>query len=401
MTDQLTTRTLGAKAPTPKDQETAAVAATLVTDSAPMTLIAQADAESDAASEPMPGPGEVQLAGNAASEDETPRSLFEELSDPLADGAALDALFDNWLAQAPLETYSPPPLPDSGGGHGYSDDLNPTPFGADTTVNRAESTSVLDNIVSEVDGQLLFDSGSNTRPVFEPVVAEPSPWDKIFEGTDGADKIIGSDGVDLILGSAGADHIDGGDGADTVSYADSTGPVYVYLYDYYQRGYGSDAAGDTYRNIENAIGSDHNDYLLGNSQDNVLDGGDGNDFVYGFYGNDTLIGGAGNDTLYDFWGADTFVIGVDQEAGSTEFDTVYYLGKDDTLRFENVLDKDGDGDTDLDDLLAQTTVVDHGWTSTITFDSGHDVRLYTLGNHDFNDVRDIVDAGFNVTVDAS
>ena len=353
------------------------------------------------ASDAAPQAGEVQLAGNAAAEGDTTGSLFEKLSDPLADGAELDALFETWLSRAPLETYTPPAPPDSGGGHGYSDDLNPNPFSAATRVSPADPTSVLDDIVSEVDGQPLFDSGSNARPVFETVAVEASPWDQIFKGTDGADKIIGSDGVDLILGSPGADRLDGGDGADTVSYADSAGPVYVYLYDYYQRGYGGDAAGDTYANIENAVGSDHNDYLLGNSQDNVLDGGDGNDFVYGFYGNDTLIGGAGNDTLYDVWGADTFVIGVDQEAGSTEFDTVYYLGRDDTLRFENVLDKDGDGDTDLDDLLAQTTVVDHGRVSTISFESGHDVRLYTLGRHDFDDVRDIVDAGFNVTVDAS
>ena len=41
--------------------------------------------------------------------------------------------------------------------------------------------------------------------------------------------------------------------------------------------------------IENAVGSDYNDTLIGNSTDNVLDGGKGRD---------TLRGGAGNDTYY-------------------------------------------------------------------------------------------------------
>jgi len=63
---------------------------------------------------------------------------------------------------------------------------------------------------------------------------------------------------------------------------------------------------DTLINIQSAIGSDFNDYLIGSSGvnqffglsgDDTLSGGDGNDFLRGDAGADSLIGGAGNDTL--------------------------------------------------------------------------------------------------------
>ena len=52
--------------------------------------------------------------------------------------------------------------------------------------------------------------------------------------------------------------------------------------------------------IENAIGSDNNDRLIGNHLDNRIEGGLGNDVLSGFSGNDTLLGGAGDDTY--IWG---------------------------------------------------------------------------------------------------
>jgi Ca2+-binding RTX toxin-like protein len=44
--------------------------------------------------------------------------------------------------------------------------------------------------------------------------------------------------------------------------------------------------------------------LVGNSGNNVLNGGDGNDYIVGGAGNDTLSGGAGNDTLIGGAGSD-------------------------------------------------------------------------------------------------
>ncbi|OCH97407.1 hypothetical protein A8135_14685 [Legionella jamestowniensis] len=55
-------------------------------------------------------------------------------------------------------------------------------------------------------------------------------------------------------------------------------------------------------NVEEVIGTDHDDILVGNSDNNVINGGAGNDRVDGGAGNDILTGGEG---------ADTFVFGLD------------------------------------------------------------------------------------------
>src|SRR5205085_9235928 len=49
--------------------------------------------------------------------------------------------------------------------------------------------------------------------------------------------------------------------------------------------------------IENAIGGNGNDTILGNFADNILVGRGGADTIYGGNGDDLLDGGAGNDTL--------------------------------------------------------------------------------------------------------
>ena len=56
--------------------------------------------------------------------------------------------------------------------------------------------------------------------------------------------------------------------------------------------------------IENAIGSNFDDGLVGNALDNFLSSGDGDDFLRGSSGNDQLDGGAGQDTA-DYSGNQT------------------------------------------------------------------------------------------------
>lgn len=76
--------------------------------------------------------------------------------------------------------------------------------------------------------------------------------------------------------------------------------------------------------IENLIGSAHNDNLKGNKADNVILGGAGNDRIDGGAGNDQLDGGAGDDT-YVFSGRG---FGQDVILGTG--------GGNDTIAFENV-----------------------------------------------------------------
>ncbi len=49
--------------------------------------------------------------------------------------------------------------------------------------------------------------------------------------------------------------------------------------------------------VENVIGTNYDDAIFGNAQNNVLLGGDGNDVLHPFGGNDFVDGGAGTDTL--------------------------------------------------------------------------------------------------------
>jgi Ca2+-binding RTX toxin-like protein len=69
--------------------------------------------------------------------------------------------------------------------------------------------------------------------------------------------------------------------------------------------------GDAHSNAPNApevqsliVGSTHTDWLYGNSQPNVFDGGGSPDFIYGRDGNDTILGSGGFDFLYGEGGND-------------------------------------------------------------------------------------------------
>ncbi|WP_458765253.1 putative Ig domain-containing protein [Cupriavidus basilensis] len=74
--------------------------------------------------------------------------------------------------------------------------------------------------------------------------------------------------------------------------------------------------------IENVLGGEFNDTLIGNAASNILMGGRGDDTLDGRDGQDTLDGGFGNDTLSGGAGSDLFVIG--REAGAQ--DTILDFG---------------------------------------------------------------------------
>jgi Ca2+-binding RTX toxin-like protein len=124
----------------------------------------------------------------------------------------------------------------------------------------------------------------------------------VLYGDEGNDILYGGDGDDILIGGAGADILYGGDatqgsGNDTASYATSSSGVEVHLAANEQHlNSGGDAQGDVLHDINNLIGSAHNDHLFGDDKNNVLEGGDGDDILDGGAGADVLNGGAGNDT---------------------------------------------------------------------------------------------------------
>ena len=168
--------------------------------------------------------------------------------------------------------------------------------------------------------------------------------DDLLMGELGDDKLKGQMGDDTLIGGPGADVLLGGTltddgkfddtdmGTDTASYAASQAGVTVDLGDtsaqgrmgMASHGHGGHAEGDILHGIENLIGSDHTDLLVGDDMRNVLMGGMGDDWddpattgatmreggLFGGDGNDLLSGGAGMDHLDgeagldDLWGGD-------------------------------------------------------------------------------------------------
>ncbi|ASU41308.1 hemolysin D [Herbaspirillum sp. meg3] len=97
--------------------------------------------------------------------------------------------------------------------------------------------------------------------------------DLIYGGA-GADTIIGGSGNTYFEGGAGADVLTGGtQGVNTAGYKTSTAGVTVDLTT--GLGTGGDAQGDVLSNIQNLIGSAYNDTFVANNKVNHLDGGSG------------------------------------------------------------------------------------------------------------------------------
>ncbi|MEH2052058.1 Calx-beta domain-containing protein [Nostoc sp.] len=71
--------------------------------------------------------------------------------------------------------------------------------------------------------------------------------------------------------------------------------------------------------IENVIGGNGSDRLIGNSLNNTLNGGAGNDVLTGGSGADTLIGGSGNDILTGGADSDRFLYSSGRAFASSDF----------------------------------------------------------------------------------
>jgi serralysin len=117
----------------------------------------------------------------------------------------------------------------------------------------------------------------------------------ILIGDDGSNFLSGLGGDDIFLGRGGTDSFDGGVGYDTVSY--SISPVGIVVNLLFPLGNGGDAAGETYVSIEQVLGSQHADTLVGDSGNNVFAGLGGDDVFLGRGGADAFNGGNGSDAV--------------------------------------------------------------------------------------------------------
>ncbi|MEM9128299.1 MAG: DUF4214 domain-containing protein [Pseudomonadota bacterium] len=149
--------------------------------------------------------------------------------------------------------------------------------------------------------------------------------DDYLSGGKGNDSLYGGSGDDWLYGWSGADHLDGGDGVDIADYDDSNAAVTVDLST--GTGAGGHAEGDTLVNIEDIEGSDYDDTLTGNSENNYIFGDLGDDVIRGGAGDDLLDGDAGNDSVYGEDGDDTLIgwSGVELLDGGSGSDTADYV----------------------------------------------------------------------------
>jgi len=117
----------------------------------------------------------------------------------------------------------------------------------------------------------------------------------VIYGGRGDDEVLAGEGDDLIIGGSGEgdDVYDGGEGIDTVKYTSATAGITVDLSEGYatttdsteDANIGSDVLSD----IENIIGGDFADQLIGSSVSNQITGG---------YGEDRIQSNAGDDIVF-------------------------------------------------------------------------------------------------------
>ncbi len=106
-----------------------------------------------------------------------------------------------------------------------------------------------------------------------------------LSGSGFDDTLTGDDNNNYLLGNSGADYLDGGLGIDTASYQAATAGVTVSLLT--GKGTGGEANNDTLVNIEGLRGSAYDDTLIGDAGSNILEGRGGADYLDGGDGNDT------------------------------------------------------------------------------------------------------------------
>jgi Ca2+-binding RTX toxin-like protein len=177
-----------------------------------------------------------------------------------------------------------------------------------------------------------------------------------LRGTAFDDTLAGDGNNNVLEGGLGNNIIDGGGGSNTASYEHATAGVTVSLMTPPAVSQNTGGAGtDTLFNIQNLLGSSHDDTLTGNGN-SVLEGGPGNDILIGQGLNDTAsyehatagvtvnlatagqqnTGGAGTDTLTNI----ANLMGShfnDTLTGNTGNNTFFGNGGNDTFVFNETL----------------------------------------------------------------
>ncbi|MFC6448011.1 calcium-binding protein [Shinella zoogloeoides] len=149
-------------------------------------------------------------------------------------------------------------------------------------------------------------------------IVQGSQWNDTFNGNAGSDRFVGMEGDDIFRGAAGTDTID-------YSYEEGNYSVWINLgstrFEGLEANTGLDSYNslDVFNQIENIVGTDLDDIVMGSAGNNLLDGRGGYDVLFGGAGADTLLGGEDNDFLVGGAGNDIL------DGGAGDSDAVGYL----------------------------------------------------------------------------
>ncbi len=245
----------------------------------------------------------------------------------------------------------------------------------------------------EIRGQVLPDgeagpaTGTGWQARFEDVTGG-SAGDTLTGGS-GANDMTGGNGNDVLSPGLGRDTVNGGAHLDTISYSDRATRVAVNLDG--ARNDGADPnnsnvststeEGDQDLSIENATGSQGNDWLRGGSGVNTLNGEDGDDVFDGGAGGDNLNGN-GSSSVGD-------TVTYASRTGPVAFrdDGVRNDGADPNRSGVSTTTEEGDRDSGIENVTGGSEndrLVGDGAANTMTGGVGNDLLTPGLGRDTAN-----------------
>ncbi|MEM7663445.1 MAG: calcium-binding protein [Pseudomonadota bacterium] len=193
-------------------------------------------------------------------------------------------------------------------------------FGGADTVNGGDGTDTVlfsaggaVTVDLDEDGNASVNDGEGDTITSIENLTGSAAGDDSLSGNSGANVLNGNGGADSLFGEGGDDTlitdgldvvVDGGEGTDTIDLSNIAEGVTIDLdTNTPQPGPATQTGlltvGENTTDVvdvENVIGTDGDDLILGNNELNVLDGGAGDDAIHSFGGADTIIGGEGTDT---------------------------------------------------------------------------------------------------------
>jgi Ca2+-binding RTX toxin-like protein len=262
---------------------------------------------------------------------------------------------EGWTVESRQGLFGPAIPPDLAGAPGCSTAGNTTTCSPDPAVTKWElhgldGNDVLNtywaaSLVEGGDGNDQIETGDEND------VLRGGPGDEVWLKANGGNDVLeGGGGSDRLFPGTGADQVFGGPGSDEVSYQYNSDvqPVSVTLDDVADDGVPG-ALANVHSDVEDILGGDGNDFLVGDADDNRLRGDleslnqNGNDTLVGGGGRDTFEGGRGNDTLRARDGiAETVDCGADTDIAVV--DTIDTPIGCETVDASAELEPDRDGD---------------------------------------------------------